>query len=176
MSQQNPFYNLFETPFQTVPFDLIKNDHFLPAIKQGIIHARIEINAIKKCLDPPSFENTIVALEESGTLLDKVSKTLYNLNSAETSNELQKIAQEVSLLLTSFNNEIKLDKKLYERVKFVYNSNNSLSGEENMLLEKTYKSFVRNGAGLDPKSQDRFKKITVELSSLELKFGEEFIG
>ena len=116
MSQQNPFYSLFETPFQTVPFNLIKNDHFLPAIKRGIIQTRIEINAIKKCLDPPSFENTIVALEESGTLLDKVSKILYNLNSSETSDELQKIAQEVSPLLTSFNNEIKLDKKLFERV------------------------------------------------------------
>ena len=163
MSQQNPFYSLFETPFQTVPFNLIKNDHFLPAIKRGIIQARIEINEIKKCLDPPSFENTIVALEESGTLLDNVSKTLYNLNSAETSDELQKIAQEVSPLLTSFNNEIKLDKKLFERIKFVYDANDSLSGEENMLLEKTYKSFVRNGAGLDLKSQDRFKEVTVEL-------------
>ena len=168
MSQQNPFYTLFETPFQTVPFNLIKNVHFLPAIKRGIIQARIEINAIKKCLDPPSFENTIVALEESGTLLDKVSKTLYNLNSSETSDELQKIAQEISPLLTSLNNEIKLDKKLFERVKFVYNANDSLSGEENMLLEKTYKSFVRNGAGLDPKSQDRFKEVTVELSLIHI--------
>ena len=176
MSQQNPFYSLFETPFQTVPFNLIKNDHFLPAIKQGIIQSRIEINSIKKCLNPPSFENTIVALEESGTLLGKVSKTLYNLNSAETSDELQKIAQEVSPLLTSFNNEIKLDKKLFERVKFVYDSNDSLSGEEQMLLEKTYKSFIRNGAGLDPKSQDRFKEITVELSSLGLKFDENLLA
>ena len=168
MSQQNPFYSLFETPFQTVPFNLIKNDHFLPAIKRGIIQTRMEINAIKKCLDPPSFKNTIVALEESGTLLDKVSKILYNLNSSETSDELQKIAQEVSPLLTSLNNEIKLDKKLFERVKFVYNANDSLSGEENMLLEKTYKSFVRNGAGLDPKSKDRVLEVTGELSSLGL--------
>ena len=176
MSSQNPFYRLFETPFQIPPFNLIKNDHYLAAIKQGIIQARIEINEIKKCLDPPSFENTIEALEDSGSLLDKVSKTLFNLNSAETSDDLQKIAQAATPMLTSFNNEITLDKKLFERVKFVYNLNESLAEEERMLLEKTYKSFVRNGAGLDNKSQNRFKEITVALSNLELKFGENVLA
>ena len=79
MTQQNPFFSPFETPFQMPPFNLIKNDHFLPAIQQGIIQARIEINEITECLDPPSFENTIEALEGSGTLLDKVSNVLFNL-------------------------------------------------------------------------------------------------
>ena len=88
-------------------------------------------------LDLPTFENTIEALEESGVLLDQVSTVLFNLNSAETSDEIQKIAQEVSPLLTSFNNEVKLNKKLFERVKFVYYLNESRSGEELMLLEKT---------------------------------------
>ena len=176
MTQQNPFFSPFETPFQMPPFNLIKNDHFLPAIQQGIIQARIEINEITECLDPPSFENTIEALEGSGTLLDKVSNVLFNLNSAETSDELQKIAQEVSPMITSLNNEIKLNKKLFERVKFVYDLNDSLSGEQQMLLEKTYKSFTRNGAGLDSKSQKRYKEITVALSSMELKFGENVLA
>ena len=142
MTQSNPFFSPFETPFQMAPFNLIKNSHYLPAIEQGILEARIEITEITEHLDPPTFENTIEALEGSGVLLDQVSNVLFNLNSAETSDELQKITQEVSPLLTSFNNEVKLNKKLFERVKFVYNLNESRSGEERMLLEKTYKSFA----------------------------------
>ena len=176
MTQSNPFFSPFETPFQMVPFNLIKNSHYLPAIEQGILEARIEITEITEHLDLPTFENTIEALEESGVLLDQVSNVLFNLNSAETSDELQKITQEVSTLLTSFNNEVKLNKKLFKRVKFVYNLNEFRSAEERMLLEKTYKSFVRNGAGLDPKSQDRYKEITVALSSLALKFGENVLA
>ncbi len=176
MTQSNPFFSPFETPFQMAPFNLIKNSHYLPAIEQGILEARIEITEITEHLDPPSFENTIEALEGSGVLLDQVSNVLFNLNSAETSDELQKITQEVSPLLTSFNNEVKLNKKLFERVKFIYNLNDSLSEEERMLLEKTYKSFARNGAGLNPKSQNRYKEITVALSSMALKFGENVLA
>ena len=176
MTQSNPFFSPFETPFQMAPFNLIKNSHYLPAIEQGILEARIEITEITEHLDLPTFENTIEALEESGVLLDQVSNVLFNLNSAETSDELQKITQEVSTLLTSFNNEVKLNKKLFKRVKFVYNLNEFRSAEERMLLEKTYKSFARNGAGLDPKSQNRYKEITVMLSSLELKFGENVLA
>ncbi|MDB4013047.1 M3 family metallopeptidase, partial [Cyclobacteriaceae bacterium] len=176
MTQSNPFFSPFETPFQMAPFNLIKNSHYLPAIEQGILEARIEISEITEHLDPPSFENTIEALEGSGVLLDQVSNVLFNLNSAETSDELQKITQEVSPLLTSFNNEVKLNKKLFERVKFIYNLNDSLSEEERMLLEKTYKSFARNGAGLNPKSQNRYKEITVALSSMALKFGENVLA
>jgi peptidyl-dipeptidase Dcp len=176
MTQSNPFFSPFETPFQMAPFNLIKNIHYLPAIEQGILEARIEITEITEHLDLPTFENTIEALEESGVLLDQVSSVLFNINSAETSDELQKITQKVSPLLTSFNNEVKLNKKLFERVKFVYNLNESRSAEERMLLEKTYKSFVRNGAGLDPKSQNRYKEITVALSSLALKFGENVLA
>ena len=121
MTQSNPFFSPFETPFQMAPFNLIKNSHYLPAIEQGILEARIEITEITEHPDPPTFENTIEALESSGVLLDQVSNVLFNLNSAETSDGLQKIAQEVSPLLTSFNNEVKLNKKLFERVKFVYN-------------------------------------------------------
>ena len=176
MTQQNPFFRPFETSFQMAPFNLIKNAHYLPAIQRGIIEARTEITEITEHLDPPTFENTIEALEASGVLLDRVSQVLFNLNSAETSDEIQKITQEVSPLLTSFNNEIKLNKKLFERVKFVYDLNDVLSDEEGMLLEKTYKSFARNGAGLDSKSQNRYKEITVALSSLALKFGENVLA
>jgi len=176
MTQQNPFFSPFETSFQMAPFNLIKNAHYLPAIQRGIIEARTEITEITEHLDPPTFENTIERLEASGALLDRVSQVLFNLNSAETSDEIQKITQEVSPLLTSFNNEIKLNKKLFERVKFVYDLNDVLSDEEGMLLEKTYKSFARNGAGLDSKSQNRYKEITVALSSLALKFGENVLA
>jgi|TARA_B110000495_G_C23032970_1_gene615833 peptidyl-dipeptidase Dcp len=176
MTQQNPFFRPFETSFQMAPFNLIKNAHYLPAIQRGIIEARTEITEITEHLDPPTYENTIEALEASGVLLDRVSQVLFNLNSAETSDEIQKITQEVSPLLTSFNNEIKLNKKLFERVKFVYDLNDVLSDEEGMLLEKTYKSFARNGAGLDSKSQNRYKEITVALSSLALKFGENVLA
>ena len=176
MTQQNPFFSPFETSFQMAPFNLIKNAHYLPAIQRGIIEARTEITEITEHLDPPTFENTIERLEASGALLDRVSQVLFNLNSAETSDEIQKITQEVSPLLTSFNNEIKLNKKLFERVKFVYDLNDVLSDEEGTLLEKTYKSFARNGAGLDSKSQNRYKEITVALSSLALKFGENVLA
>ncbi len=159
-----------------VPFDKIVTEDFMPAIQKGIEEAREEILAISSSIDPATFENTIERLEASGELLDRVSNVLFNLNSAETSDALQQVAQQASAVLTAFQNEINLNKDLFQRVNAVYQLPGILNEEQQMLLEKTYKSFVRSGAALNEKVQIRFKEITVALASLSLKFGENVLA
>ncbi len=177
-ASSNPFLNPYETPFQVPPFQDIKNEHYLPAIEQALQEARGEIKAITENAEAPSFANTIEALELSGATLDKISSVLFNLNSAETSEELQKVAQEASPKLTAFNNEIKQDAVLFSRIKEVYNSREGLglNKEQEMLLNKTYKSFVRSGADLSAESKKRFGEVAVELSKKGLKFGENVLA
>ena len=177
-ASSNPFLNPYETPFQVPPFQDIKNEHYLPAIEQALQEARGEIKAITENAEAPSFANTIEALELSGATLDKISSVLFNLNSAETSEELQKVAQEASPKLTAFNNEIKQDAVLFSRIKEVYNSREGLglNKEQEMLLTKTYKSFVRSGADLSAESKKRFGEVAVELSKKGLKFGENVLA
>ncbi len=174
----NPFFEPFNTAFEVPPFDVISEEHFLPAIKKFIGEAKTEIDAITSNDDPPTFENTILSLEDSGEKLSVVTSVLFNLNSAETTSELQGVAQEASPLLTEFNADIKQDKKLFERIKNVYQTKEdiSLTDEEHMLLEKTYKSFVRNGSDLGEEEKKKFKEISVELSKLTLTFGENVLA
>ncbi|MBU2903397.1 MULTISPECIES: M3 family metallopeptidase [Arenibacter] len=166
------------TPFDTAPFSKIKNEHFKPAFLQAIEDARAEIDAIANSKQVPTFENTIAALDFAGQQLDRVSSVFFNLNSAETNPEIQKIAQEVSPLLSEFSNDITLNEDLFKRVKAVYDQRNDLelTTEEQTLLDKKYKSFSRNGANLPLDKKKRLREIDAELSKLKLQFGENVLA
>nr|WP_298791532.1 M3 family metallopeptidase [uncultured Allomuricauda sp.] len=170
----NPLLNSFDQ----APFEQIKNEHFKPAFISAIESARKEIDAITNNSDAPTFENTLEALDFSGVQLNRVSSVFFNLNSAETNAEIQKIAQEVSPLLSEFSNDITLNEKLFQRIKSVYQQKDSyeLSPEQRTLLEKKYKSFSRNGANLAEAEKKRLREIDAELSKLKLKFGENILA
>lgn len=165
-------------PFDQAPFSKIKNEHFKPAFLKAIEKARKEIDAIIKNNDTPTFQNTIAALDYSGYQLDRVSSVFFNLNSAETNEEIQKIAQEISPLLTEFSNDITLNEALFQRVKTVYQKRKDLdlTIEELTLLDKRYKSFSRNGANLEAAQKNRLREIDAELAKLKLKFGENILA
>jgi len=166
----------FSTQFNTAPFSKIKNDDFLPAFKIAIEKAKREIDDIVNNTEPPTFENTIETLEFSGQELDRISSIFFNLNSAETSDEIQNIAQEVSPLLSEFGNDITLNKDLFKRIKSVYDSESELNTEQSTLLDKRYKSFSRNGANLSDEKKDQLRAIDKKLSQLKLKFGENILA
>lgn len=166
------------TPFDTAPFSKIKNEHFKPAFLQAIEDARSEIDGIANSKEVPTFKNTIAALDFAGQQLDRISSVFFNLNSAETNPEIQKIAQEVSPLLSEFSNDITLNEDLFKRVKTVYDQRNDLelTTEEQTLLDKKYKSFSRNGANLSLDKKKRLREIDAELSKLKLQFGENVLA
>lgn len=164
--------------FDTAPFSSIKNEHFKPAIVESIELAKAEIEDIIRNTEDPTFENTIEALEFSGRQLDLVTSIFFNLNSAETNEEIQKIAQEVSPLLSEFRNDIILNKELFSKVKRVFKNrkNFDLNTEQKTLLEKKYKAFSRNGANLSEDKQQELREVDKKLSSLSLKFGENVLA
>ena len=173
----NPLLAPFQTPFETAPFDQIKTEDFLPAIKQAIESGKKEIEQIKtQAL--PTFENTIEALDLAGKQVGIVSGIFFNLNSAETNDEIQKLAREISPLLTAYSNDILLDQALFERVSQVYSQKDqlTLNPEQETLLDKTYKSFVRNGANLNQEDAEKLRKIDQELGQLSLQFGENVLA
>ena len=169
---------IFETPYNTAPFSNLKTEDFLPAFKTAIQKAKDEINAIVNLSEDPTFQNTIEALDYSGEELDRISSIFFNLNSAETNEEIQKIAQEVSPLLSEFSNDITLNEGLFNRVKSVYNSKSALdlTTEQATLLDKKYKGFSRNGANLAEDKKETLRTIDKELSQLKLKFGEHILA
>ena len=168
----------FNTKYNTAPFSKIKNEDFLPAFQKGIELAKAEIDAIIRNPIQPTFENTIEALDFSGDVLDRISSIFFNLNSAETSDEMQKIAQEVSPLLSEFGNDIRLNPDLFARVKAVYEQREhlNLNPEQTTLLDKKYKSFSRNGANLPENKKNQLREIDKELSKLSLQFGENVLA
>ncbi|WP_400081030.1 M3 family metallopeptidase [Winogradskyella sp. R77965] len=168
----------FNTAYNTAPFSKIKTEDFLSAFKTGIEKAKAEINAIVKNSEAPTFKNTIEALDYSGEELDRISSIFFNLNSAETNDEIQKIAQEVSPLLSEFSNDITLNEDLFKRVKAIYDSKSGLdlTTEQETLLDKKYKSFSRNGANLSDDKKEKLRAIDKELSQLKLKFGEHVLA
>jgi peptidyl-dipeptidase Dcp len=168
----------FNTKYNTAPFSKIKNEDFLPAFKRGIELAKAEIDAIIRNPIKPTFQNTIEALAFSGDVLDRISSIFFNLNSAETSDEMQKIAQEVSPLLSEFGNDIRLNPDLFARVKAVYEQREklNLNPEQTTLLDKKYKSFSRNGANLPEDKKNQLREIDKELSKLSLQFGENVLA
>ena len=164
--------------FNTAPFSKIKHEHYKPAIQKGIEIAKAEIDAIVNNADAPSFENTTVALDFTGEKLNRISSIFFNLNSAETNDEIQKIAQEVSPWLSEFRNDITLNEALFKRVKSVFDDkyNLDLSPEQQMLLDKQYKGFARNGANLNVEDKTKLREIDTKLSKLSLKFGENVLA
>ena len=170
----NPFLTAYHTPFETIPFHLIKTEHFEPAIEEGMKVHNQEVDAIIHCPDEPTFHNTIVALEKSGSLLDRVSTVFGNLLSAETSDELEAIAERVMPRLSEHSNNISLNEKLFARIKQVYDETDkeALTPEERMLLQNTYNGFIRSGANLVLEQKERFRQLSAELSVLTLKFSQ----
>jgi oligopeptidase A len=164
--------------FNTAPFSKISNDNYKPAIQKGIAIAKLEIDAIIHNSNEPTFENTTVALDFSGEKLNRITSIFFNLNAAETNDEIQKIAQEVSPWLSEFGNDITLNTALFERVKAVFNVKETLdlSPEQTMLLDKQYKSFARNGANLNKEDKSKLREIDAKLSTLSLKFGENVLA
>ncbi|WP_346861984.1 M3 family metallopeptidase [uncultured Draconibacterium sp.] len=176
-AQDNPLLGEFGTPHEAAPFDKIENAHFLPAFKEAIKQGEAEVEAIKNNTATPTFENTVVALDVAGRLLGRTAGIFFNLLSSETDEELQNIAQEVSPILTKYQNDISLDPVLFERIKAVYAAKDQLdlSVEQNTLLENSYVGFVRQGANLSEADKDKFREISTELSKLSLTFGENVL-
>lgn len=174
----NPLLEDFKGPFQTVPFEEIENQHFLPALKQSIDIGLEEVKAICENPDKPNFDNTIVALENAGEGVSRVAEVFFNLNSAETNEEIQKLAREFSPLLSDYRNDVILNADLFQRVEAVYQEKEALNldPEDQMLLEKTYRSFARNGAKLKGEERDRLRQIDQELAQLSLSFGENVLA
>ena len=174
----NPFFAEWDTPFGVAPFDKIKNEHYVPAFEEGILQQQAEVDSIINNNEAPTFKNTIEALEYSGSLLNKVSNVFYNLLGPMSSDEVQKIAQDIAPKLSAHGDNINLNPKLYARVKVVFEQkdNLNLNPEQLKLLEETYKSFVRGGADLDSAKQSRFREINQELSLLSLKFSENVLA
>ncbi|MCB0473135.1 MAG: M3 family metallopeptidase, partial [Flavobacteriaceae bacterium] len=175
---KNPLLQKFNTKYTTAPFSQIKTEHFKPAFKEAIKIAKAEIDVIAHNPVVPTFENTIEALEFSGQTLDRLSSVFFNLNAAETNEEIQKIAQQVSPWLSEFANDIRLNAELFKRVKLVYDIKDEmpLTPEQDMLLTKKYRSFVRNGANLNEDDKAKLREIDKKLSKLTLRFGENVLA
>ena len=173
----NPFLLEYNTPHGTVPFDKIKLEHYEPAIREGIAREDKEIQAIIDNPEKPTFDNTIVALENSGELLERVTTVMYNLMSSETCDELEDIAEKMTPELSEHSNNIGLNEKLFDRIKQVYAQKEtlSLSAEEQKLLQNTYDGFIRRGANLDEKGKAAYREMTAELSQLTLKFSQNHL-
>ncbi len=178
MTPDNPLITEWKTPFSIPPFDLISPEHFKPAVEEAISIARKEVDDIVSNPAEPDFRNTIEALEQAGSLLSRITPVLFNLNSSDTTPELQEAAREVSPVLTAFGNDITLNPALFARVKNVYERRDSLglNQEEMILLDRKYKNFIRGGAGLTEDDKERFRAITIELSTLSLKFEENILA
>jgi peptidyl-dipeptidase Dcp len=174
----NVLLSKFITKHNTAPFSQIKIEDYFPAFQEGITLAKAEIDAIVNNPEAPTFENTVVAMDFSGDILDRLSSVFFNLNSAETSDEMQKIAQEVSPLLSEFGNDITLNAALFAKIKTVYDQKETLNlnPEQTTLLDKKYKSFSRNGANLPEDKKDQLREIDKELSKLSLQFGENVLA
>ena len=169
---QNPFFAEFDTPYGVPPFDKIKTEHYMPAFIEGMRQDSLEIEAIANNLEPPTFANTIEALEYSGAMLDRVSSVFFNLYSADTDKDMDAIAEKVTPLLTDHSDNIRLNAELFKRIKTLYDERDTLNlnQEQMRLLEKKYQSFVRSGANLSDEQKARLREINKELGLLDIKF------
>ena len=175
---KNPLLSPFDTSYQSIPFSKIKSEHFIPALKKNIESALKQIDELTQQTASPSFENTMEPLQNTGALLERNSAILFNLNSAETSDAIQAVTQQAAPLLTKFQNDIRLNQALFERIKTIYNQRDSenLSNEQRTLLEKEYKAFVRNGALLSNDKKEMLREIDTEKAQLSLTFGEHILA
>ena len=174
----NPLLAKWETPHETPPFQLIIHEHFIPAIDASLTEAKAEVDAIINSKDKATFANVIVALEVAGEKLERSASVLFNLNSSNTNDTIQKITREVSPKLSEFSNYVSLNETLFKKVKEVYLQKEqlNLSSEDKQLLEKKYLGFVRSGANLEGDAKKRYAEITTELSKLSLQFGENVLA
>ena len=172
------FYTEFDTPYGTPPFDEITNDDFKPAFERGIEQQAEEIEAIVNNPEEPTFENTIVAFDNSGAILARVSRVFYGLKGAENNDEIQALAEELSPILSEHSDNIKLNSELFERINTLHKNadNLNLTTEQYRLLDENYKSFVRSGIMLDDEQKDRLREINKELSALSLSFGSNLLN
>lgn len=173
----NPLLNEWNTPFETPPFTEIEIRHYKPAVEEAIREAMSEIDAITENPKPPDFENTVAALDRAGQKLSGITSILFNLNSAETSRELQETARDISPLLARFSNDITLNSKLFERIRKIFESrdDSGLNTEQRILVERKFRNFMLGGAGLKDSERARFREISEELSTLSLKFEENVL-
>lgn len=174
----NPLLKEFDSPFGTTPFEEIKTEHFLPALKIAIDEGLKEVDAICQQSAEPNFDNTIVALENAGERVSRIAEIFFNLNSAETNEDIQMLARDFSPLLSEYRNDVILNAQLFERVKAVYSQADALGldQEDRMLLDQTYRSFERNGALLKKEDQKLLRSIDQELAQLSLQFGENVLA
>jgi peptidyl-dipeptidase dcp len=169
---------MFYTPYESAPFSRFTPTDYLPAIEKAIAESLTQINSITQNPEPATFKNTIEALAYTGLALDRLTAMFFNLNSAETNDALQAEAQRISPLLTDYSNDIRLNEALFKRIKTVYDQRETLSltAEQQTLLEKTYKSFTRNGANLSLNDKARLREIDKQLATLKLKFSENALA
>ncbi len=174
----NPFFTEWDTPFQIPPFEKIKNEHYLPAIKEGIKKQEEEIMAITSSTETPTFENTILPLDKSGEFLNKVTSVFYPLNGAHTSKEMQELAQQISPMLSKHKDNIALNAELFDRLKTVYENkeNSGLTASQLRALEIHYRNFVRSGANLNDTAKARLRELNEQITSLTLKFGQNLLA
>ncbi len=174
----NPFFTVWDTPFQVPPFEKINNSHYMPAYEEGMKQQRDEIRAIVENPAAPTFENTVLALDVSGSLLQKVALVFSALNSANTNEGMQDIAKQVSPLITKHYDDIYLDAGLFQRIKTVYNQLASLplDSDQKKLTEEIYKDFVRGGANLSPEDQARLRELNKEINMLQITFGQHLLA
>ena len=175
--EENPLLSEWQTPFETPPFDKIKNEHYLPAYKEALKIHEEEIQKIINNSEAPNFENTIVALDNSGELLKRVNKVFSAMEGSMNDEKIQAISNEIAPILTQHEDNINLNEKLFERVKEVYGNkeNFNLNTEQLKLLELYYKDFIRGGANLDEMQKAEFRKVNEELALLNLKYGENVL-
>ena len=178
VDMENPFFKEWTTPYGVPPFDEIKIEHYLPALKEGIEQHEAEIDAILANKDEPTFENTILTFDKSGKLLSKVTGTFYPLNSANTNDKMQELAREVAPLMTRHYDNISLNPLLFERIKSIYERRNELGLDKEQMraTEKYYEDFVRGGANLSKENQEKLRALNEELSKLSLQFGENLLA
>lgn len=176
--KENPFFSSWDTPFETPPFHEIEDGHYMPAFKEGIKQQEEEIEAIISQSEEPTFENTILPFDQSGELLYKVSRVFFNLRSANTNDSIQSLARELSPMLSAHSDGIMMNLDLFERVKTVYNNmeTSDLDDSQKRVVTKYYEDFVRNGANLGEKKQERLKELNSTLSSLSIEFGENLLA
>jgi peptidyl-dipeptidase Dcp len=177
-SMENPFFMEWTTPFGVPPFDEIKVEHFVPAMKEGIKQHQTEIDAIVANSDAPTFKNTILALDKSGELLSKVGSVFGPLSGADTNDEMQAAAREISPIRTAHGNNISMNADLFKRIKAVYEKRNDLDLDDQQIrvTEKYYQDFERNGANLSPDNQEVLKGVNTELAAFYLQFGENLLA
>ena len=174
---KNPFQQEWKTPYGIPPFDRITLADYIPAVKAGIKQQEKELQAILDNPQAPTFKNTVEAYEFSGEILEKVSNVLFNLQETEGSDEMNKVVEEATELMTAHENSISMNKKFFERVKAIYDADQSgLTREQQMVLKKLYNSFVRNGVALDEASQDRLKEINLKVAASQQKFGTNLLA